>query len=316
MRFILRISTAALAACVLLLTTPASASPRDCVLKAIQLMRGDYPGSVSTAVAHVHRYKLGWRKDPMLISVLVPSKKGFPKAQIKDLVDQPFNEPWPQRFVLSDGDPTGQGDFIYVDRRPGSPLDYEVNRIQGWLKRNGYDAKEDLEKYLTGVMKLTRSLWNPDDPDSLKALSTSEWTPPAPFSLSTEEAKRTWSDIGDKDPSAEVFELNLKKEVVPFENHLCGAASTMCIHNALLASLILQNAGVPHRLKTGFGTTGFRPSVNNTGHSLIELADGRFFDPTWKFNKQPKRHRRHEGWYKTPSFWYSPYQHFPYLILE
>jgi hypothetical protein len=89
----------------------------------------------------------------------------------------------------------------------------------------------------------------------------------------------------------------------------------MCFHNALLASLLLQRVGVPHRLRAGFASFG-RPSYDTTGHTIIELADGRILDPTWHLLKKKKPHADYPGWIEGDGWYWTDYDHYPYLILE
>lgn len=293
----------------------ASADPTECVRTAMQFAAGDRPIDVSTGVAHVHRYQLGEGNDVRLVSVLVASAESIPGSSIQTLQEQSFDNPWPLRFILSDGDLNANGGLMYIDRRPGSPLDYEIKRIQKKLKDQGFDPSVDEEKYLNAVRGSTGSWLRSGDPDSLNALTRGEWQSPGSFSL-TASAREVWSDIGDKNPSPEVFALGQKKEVSSFENHMCGAGTNMCIHNALMASLVLQDAGVKHRFVTGFGVPSSEPSYRNTGHSIILLEDGRHFDPTWGWTAKGKPHEDYEGWVRFPPFWYVSYDHFPYLKIE
>lgn len=271
------------------------------------------PQEVSIAVAHIHEYKLNPNDASRMVSVLAPTTDGFPNSKVLDLANQPMNDPWPKMFVISDGFTTG--DFILVDRREGSPLKLELERIVAELSgtsSQGANGNIDSEELIKKLSSSTGSLFSSQN---LKPVSQAQGLQQAVHPSLSSEAQNIFSDLSGKVPSLDLFPLGESRKLNHFEAHMSGIVCKMCIHNALLASLILQEAKIPHRLRTGFASFS-GPTYSNTGHTIIELADGRYLDPTWNTISTPTAHNVNPEWIKTGSFWWTPNNHFPYLMVE
>ncbi len=270
------------------------------------------PRELEAGVAHVHSYRLNPNDGGMVVSVLVPSPKGFAGAIIGDLANQNASQPWPRRFVISDGYPGGE--FLYVDLTSGSPLRLELQRILSQLKSKGLDPAKNREAFLNHLKKNASGFFRSQEEGSLSRAAQGVLRKPPAFNMS-QAASREFSDFSGKGIGPAVFDLGQKKAVTPLEFHFTKDACGMCIHNALITSLLLQEAGIPHRFRAGFASYS-GPSYQNTGHSFLELSDGRILDPTWNFLKQKKPHRDHPEWIEGAGWWWTENAHFPFLILE
>jgi hypothetical protein len=181
------------------------------------------------------------------------------------------------------------------------------------MKSNGFDPSVDRERFLEKIAQSSKFNFISNHKSSLSTLAEGRVQAPNAFRMSP-AAAQIFSDFWGKGTGPAVFDLGQKKPVTPFELFFTNQGCRMCIHQALLASLLLEEAGIPHRLRTGFGSFS-GPSYQNTGHSLIELADGRILDPTWHFLKKPKTHPKNPEWIEGSGWWWTPNQHFPYLVL-
>jgi hypothetical protein len=270
------------------------------------------PATVEAGVAHVHSYRLNPGDGGMVVSVLVPSPKGIPGAVIADLSTQSASRPWPPRFVISDGYPGGE--FLYADLSPGSPLKLELQRILKNLKNKGLDPDKNREAFLEHLRDHAAKFFRSTDERSLSQVAQGAIRKPPGFTMGA-TASREFSDFSGKGIGPAVFDLGQEKAVTPLEYHFTREACGMCIHKALLTSLILQEAGIPHRFRTGFASHS-GPSYRNTGHSLLELSDGRILDPTWNFLKPKKQHPQHPDWIEGAGWWWTENAHFPFLVLQ
>jgi transglutaminase-like putative cysteine protease len=72
--------------------------------------------------------------------------------------------------------------------------------------------------------------------------------------------------------------------LVPLERFL-DVRYGYCLQKALLGALILERAGVPHRVVHGAISRG---PGDSGGHSWLELADGRVLDPAWALVTRPQ----------------------------
>ncbi len=290
----------------------ASAAPSPLCANLLRRFVTSAPLELETGVAHVHSYRLNPDDPEMVVSVLVPSPKGLAGATVGDLAAQAPSLPWPERFVISDGYPAGE--FLYVDLSPGSPLRLELQRIVEKLRRQKLDPQKNREAFLNHLRMNAAGFFRSTDSGSLSKAAQGVVTKARGFTMRA-SASSEFSNFSGKGIGSAVFDLGQKKAVTPLEYHFTSEACGMCIHKALLTSLILQEAGIPHRFRTGFAAYS-GPSYQNTGHSLIELSDGRLLDPTWNFLKPKTRHPDHSDWLEGAGWWWTENAHFPFLILE
>ncbi|MGK5087491.1 transglutaminase domain-containing protein [Bdellovibrionota bacterium FG-2] len=97
------------------------------------------------------------------------------------------------------------------------------------------------------------------------------------------------------------------QDVVPLEKFLEAGYGT-CLHKALLASLLLDQLGIPHRLVNG--------ATRSVGHTWIELKDGKILDPSLKKLERPSPSVAFPGWIKYGESIVFENQVWPYLELD
>jgi hypothetical protein len=268
------------------------------------------PPEMSVGVAHIHKYSLSPRDKPYTVSVVVPALHPSEPSHLADLARQNPLRPWPDRFVITDGDPGAQ--MILVDQRPDSVLAQQLDAIVADMGRRGINPLQ-AEAVLKELRDHTQDYYNRFEANFLRGASEGV------LRLEEQElspsAHRVFTDFIGKEISGNIWPTRDMRPSLPFEHYLAEPSNTMCFHNAMLASLILQRVGVPHRLRTGFASFN-APSYANTGHTVIELLDGRILDPTWGILKSIERHPEHPEWISGRAWWWTPYAHYPYLVLD
>jgi hypothetical protein len=268
------------------------------------------PPQMNVGVAHIHKYRLAPGDQPYTVSVVVPALHPSAASHLEDLALQNPRRPWPERFVITDGDPGAQ--MILVDQREGSVLSQQLDAIVADMKQRGVNLDER-EAVLREVRDHTKDYYARFDSNFLRGaregvlqLKEQELSP---------EAERVFRDFLGKEISGNIWPTRDMRPSLPFEHYLAEPSNTMCFHNAMLASLVLQRVGVAHRVRTGFASFN-RPSYVNTGHTVIELVDGRILDPTWGILKSIQRHSEHPEWISGGAWWWTPHAHYPYLVLD
>lgn len=184
----------------------------------------------------------------------------------------------PERCVIGDGGTTRA--FLGIDRRQGTPLDRKLDQIVAKIPRGpqGFSLDGVVEHLRANVNQLIR--WTPGSAFN-DGRAELPWdrsiciTPSASATLRAAENDAVGSgprDTGDSFP------------VVPFERYL-DKGQGYCIQKALLASLVLSKLGFSHRLVNGVVCQG---PGRTTGHTWLELPDGRVFDPAWASVGRPQ----------------------------
>lgn len=264
------------------------------------------PDKVGLGVATIHRYT-DTRVTPSVIAITVftpVSTPTFPSA-VLDLTAKKHHEVLPDRCIIGDAGLTRA--FLGIDKRPGTPLDQKLAAIVAEIPTKP-DGTIDPEAAIQFVRVRTNQLI--------------AWT--AGSSFNDGRAEFPWDKAIKVDPSAwdtfssaayqTVGELPVLTgqtfPVVPLEKYL-EAGQGYCIQKALLASLILERAGVPHRIANG--AVSKSPGVS-TGHTWIELQDGRVLDPAWKQLGKPETQGAPvPGFFRFGGSWRFENQTFPYL---
>jgi hypothetical protein len=268
------------------------------------------PKKVTVGVAHVHAHQLEPGDSAYTVSVVVPALHPQLPSRLADLRTQDPRRPWAERFVITDGAVGAQ--MVLVDQRPGSALSMQLDALLREMKGRGVDLKSS-KSVLKDLRDHTEDFYRGSSGNLLAghrdaALKISKQKLGA-------DGQKVFGDFRGKDISGDVWASSETRDAVPLEAFLADSRDTMCFHNALLASLLLQRVGVPHRLRAGFASFG-RPSYDTTGHTIIELADGRILDPTWHLLKKKKPHADYPGWIEGDGWYWTDYDHYPYLILE
>jgi hypothetical protein len=268
------------------------------------------PPQMNVGVAHIHKYQLSPRDQPFTVSVVVPALHPTEPSDLADLARQDPNRPWPERFVITDGDPAAQ--MILVDQRPGSVLAKQLDAIVVDMEQRGVNLQQT-EAVLGEIRDHTKDYYSRFESNFLRG--TREGVLRLEEQVLSPAAQRVFQNFIGKEISGNIWPTDDMRPSLPFEHYLAEPSNTMCFHNAMLASLVLQRVGVAHRLRTGFASFN-SPSYLNTGHTVIELVDGRFLDPTWGILKPIKRHSEHPEWISGGAWWWTPHAHYPYLVLD
>lgn len=267
------------------------------------------PRKMNVGVAHVERFVINPRqKVPTLVSVVVPALHPEVRSSLADLNTLSASDRWPYRFAMTDGDPSAQ--MVIIDHSPGSALALQIDvLIEDMQARGIYDTE--------GVIRELRDHTEDYFHVSKKNLfrgHRSGVIAKKEMDLSS-KAKKVFKDYENKPISGDVWPTPDMRPSLPFEYYFAHPDETLCFHNSILASLILQRFGIPHVVRAGY-TSELKTPYETTGHTLILLSDGRILDPTWNFLKPVKTRSDYKGWISGRDWWWKPYAHFPFLVLE
>lgn len=264
------------------------------------------PPQVGLGVATIHRYD-DTRVTPSTIAITVFTPLGGPEfaGVVLDMNAKKHAEILPDRCIVGDAGLTRA--FLGIDKREGTPLDQRLDQIVAGMPKQA-DGSIDPEAAIQFVR--------------VKVSQLLAWT--AGSSFNDGRAEFAWDKAISVAPSAwdtfkgAAFEpvghaphtTGQQFPVVPLEKYL-DAGQGYCIQKALLASLLLERCGVPHRLVNGAVSQGPGKSV---GHTWIELADGRVLDAAWKQVAQPDTAGAPvPGFFRFGGSWRFENQTFPYL---
>ncbi len=254
-----------------------------------QLQPSLLPRQIEAGVETIHR------DSERVITAYLPLPGGKFKGPIGDLnSNKNFKSTLPPRFVTSDG--TVQRAFIGFDQRPGTRLDACIAEVaQVVLKATGGDRESifrfleaHIQDYLRPVAEGVALPWD-------RGLSESEH-------LKRIFASAANDPVGRYPRSSGVFH-----PVIPFEAYL-KLGYGYCVEKAIFTSMILERLGIAHRLVSG--------GTQETGHTWIQLQDGRVLDPTWQVLDQPSEPISPSAWFRYGTTWVFEDQIFPYLILN
>jgi len=242
------------------------------------------PNRLPVGVETIHR-------DPKkIITIELPmAPEGIP-SRIMDVNGKPAIERMPDRWVMSDG--TVRTAFIGVDRSTGSRLDLCITELAARLPRMDNEAtleflRDHLQDYLREPSAGFVFSWDKD-------------------SNETAELKELY--LAAKDLPVGQYPLRSKQShaVVLLEEFLRAGYGT-CLHKAILASLLLEKLNIPHRLVNG--------ATQKSGHTWVQLQDGRILDPSLKLLERPTLSQALPGYFKYGDTFAFENQVWPYLAL-
>lgn len=190
---------------------------------------------------------------------------------------------FPDKFVLSNG--TTLRTFIEVNKQPGSQLKAQIDQISNEIvtnfnKKNKKDpGQSDVLNYLTQNLEkhmawITRNgsetnfSWDKNlvGPDAVN------------FLLASKRKSLVNHGIGTW------IETDKRHYAVPFEN-IVELKKGLCLDMVLLASFLLENFNISHRVVFGSVLSG---NFVGQGHAWIELPDGRILDVAWNTLDYPQ----------------------------
>jgi hypothetical protein len=291
-------------------STPPNTSPlHPAILSAEQPIPPALPSDVGLGASTIHRYL-----DPRVVAsqitvtAFVPIPSAGATGVMLDLNKKALHETIPDRAVIGDAGRTRA--FLGIDKRPGTALHQAIGEIVDQIPKNaggGLDPEQVIQFVRVQINQLLA--WPPGS-------SANDGAAVLPWDLGIQTGAQVWDAFAaagalavghDPVPAGE------DHPVVPLEKYL-ALGKRYCIHKAILAALILERCAIPHRVVNGAVSTG--PGTT-TGHTWIELADGRILDPAWKLVAAPKSDGAPiPGFFQLGGWWRFENQSFPYLRLE
>lgn len=226
------------------------------------------------------------RTASSVITVFVPMPAGD-EGHLEDINALAFGEGFPQRFSFGDG--SLKTAFVDVDFRAGSRLRKCVAELADRFREGEGNETSRLvhflDDYLDPVPEDFRFPWEPArDPELPPEFTEAADLPVGHFPIAT---KLTLAEV-------------------PLEAFL-QAKRGVCVQRVLLLSLLMDELGLPHRVRAG-GTDG------GGGHVWIELPDGRHLDPTWHLLEKPNVNGAAEGWFRIDKTYLFRNQVFPVAV--
>jgi hypothetical protein len=234
----------------------------------------DLPPEIQIGEATVQRYRDERLVSPEItISARVPLPTAAAPGTVLDLAQIRFGQVLPHRCVLSDGTPFRA--FIGIDSRAGTPLDRELRLIEKLMPPGG-DPESVYEWLRAAGNKLLRPTDGAAGPIGSADLPWDRALSPPDSEM---EAFRRAAALAVGDPA---LATGILHPVVPLERYL-DVGYGYCLQRCFVESLLLERRSLSHRVVMGATIQG--PGATS-GHTWIELPDGRVLDPTWGLLEQ------------------------------
>lgn len=265
------------------------------------------PATAGLGVNTIHRY-FEPRVVPSTIAITAFTPVARPEAPgyQADTNAKAFEARLPERFILGDAGHTRA--FLGIDKRPGTPLDLALAEIEARIPRrdgaiHAEDALDFVRQHTNGIIAWTNgSAYN----DGRKEF---------PWDKAIQVGQDVWGTFGaaaDQQVGDLPLDTGAPFPVVPLERYL-ELGQGYCIQKALLAALILDRLEIPFRLVNGAVARG--PGLT-TGHTWLELPDGRVLDPAWRTLAPKGRPAAdHAEWFSFGGSDRFANQRFPHLVL-
>jgi hypothetical protein len=245
------------------------------------------PAQLPVGVETIHR------DATKIITIFVPLAPPEAASRMMDTNSKNPEAPLAERFAISDG--TVRTSFIGVDTQKGGTLDLCLKEI---LRRLPTRKPEGVLDYLRDHLQEN---FLRDPPQNYVYSWDKDRKSDAPELTELYHAA--------KDMTVGQYPLRSKQtdDVVPLEKFLEAGYGT-CLHNAILASLLLTRLGIKHRLVNGATQKG--------GHTWIALDDGRILDPSLRQLDRAEASQALPGWIKYGDTFVFENQVWPYLALD
>ena len=222
----------------------------------------DLPARFDMGYLINHRYQMeekgedGDDKFTFFSAVPLPHNS---REVLEDYSLKGFKDPIPERFVIGDG--SSDYALIGVDLTPGSPLERAIKRIHNSI----LIALSQIEDHERIIKLVSQNVANHLGP-LIKPLPWDEALP------KIEETKIKFNKL---EFNHSAIDAGFSLPVVPLEDYL-DEGRAFCLVQALTAWLVLRSFNIPSRMH--FGANAARVGTH-TGHSSVELEDGRIVDP-------------------------------------
>jgi hypothetical protein len=213
------------------------------------------------------------RYPGVTITAFVPLGDASFPGTLLDLNAKRFWQVLPDRAIVADGGRTRA--FVGIDKRPGTPLDCWIQRIASQVPKSDPEAAlEYLRLNATRILRLTKGAATNDQAAELPWDKTVE---------KNEDDMKTFESAADLELGAVPLATGSERPVVPLERYLDWGAG-YCLQRSLIINMVLDRIGIQSRVVAGGIVTG---SDASSGHTWLELADGRVFDPSWGLIERP-----------------------------
>jgi hypothetical protein len=212
------------------------------------------------------------------LSAYLPVSSPQTPGLLRDINNKPLFQPLPDRFIVADGGCTRA--FIGVDKRPGTALSAALDGLVREVRAATSGNRDRVLDYVRTAV----GRWLAATPGAATGFTGAE----LPWDLGTvcgAEGARAYATVARHTPRDLPIATTEQRAVVPFERWLQHGKG-YCIQKALLASFVLERFNIAHRIVHGATVSG----MATTGHTWIELQDGRVLDPAWALlaNKGPR----------------------------
>lgn len=267
-----------------------------------------FPQSAGLGVQTIHRYEEP-RVAPSTIAVTVhtPIPTAGVPGTLLDTNSKPFTEPLSARFIIGDGGTTRA--FTGVDLTVSSELDQILDAIILRMPKqpDGTVSQEDAIEFMrsetNNIIRWTRGSSMNDGRAEFAWDRALQIGPQA----RTAFERVAFQNVGDP---AEPAGQDLT--VVGLERYV-QAGEGYCIQKALLAACVLGKLGVPLRIVNGAVS---QAPGRTTGHTWLELQDGRILDVAWgRIDRPVFDHATHRDWFRFGSSYRFANQRYPYMSL-
>jgi hypothetical protein len=267
------------------------------------------PTAAGLGVTTIHRFTEP-RVTPSIIAVTVYTP--IPTTDVPGIMrntnDKPFAEPLPRRFVIDDGGLTRA--FTGIDLSRGSALDQKLDAIVARMPKqaDGSIAKEDAIEFVkretNKLIKWTRGSSANDGRDEF------DWD--KAIVVDRAHVQNVFNGAAYQTVGEPPIGTGQTMTIAPLEAYL-DAGEGYCIQKALLAACLLDKVGVPFRIVNGAvaGSPG-----RSTGHTWLELDDGRVLDPAWSsLQSVTFDHDTHATWFRFGGSYRYANQSYPFMEL-
>lgn len=284
--------------------------------KFVKRASADLPARFAMGYAINHRYQMeekgpdGTDRFTFFSAVPLPHS---PEEVLEDYSLKGFEEAIPRRFVVGDG--SSNYALIGVDLTPGSPLERAIKRIHNSILI-ALSQVEDHEKIIKLVSQNVANHLGP-------------LTEPLPWDEALPKIEETKIKFNKLDFNHPIIDAGFSLPVVPLEDYI-DEGRAFCLAQALTAWLVLRSFNIPSRMH--FGANAAQVGTH-TGHSSVELEDGRIVDPGgWMVISPPAAGEglklvgvKDSQWTFLPGFltypgalytWRVRFQRYPVLVLE
>ena len=210
-----------------------------------------------------------------------------------------FDTALPERFVIGDG--SSRRVLVGVDLRKNSPLTRRIEQMKAHIISRLFRPEEVLLEPLLDILKIDVANFMGVIRNADGSVDSGLGIGPLPWDATLKPEISNNPDLRFSSLDHEALASQHTLEVIPLEKNIeCGQGC--CLHQSILASILLKAFGFKNRLR--FGATTSDPAFGTSGHVWIELEDGRILDPTaWLLEKPQFAGQKLTNGIATPRHW-------------